>query len=219
MAKEGVSISVIRRLPRYYRFLGELLASGAMRISSRELSERMGLTASQIRQDLNCFGGFGQQGYGYNIADLHREIGNILGVNGHFPTVLIGAGNLGKAVATHMNFEKRGCNLIGIFDSNKHLSGKLAAGLEILPMEKLEEFCKEHRPAVAILCIPKAGAQVLAEQLVALGIKGFWNFSHYDLSMSHSGIMVENVHLGDSLLTLTYGVNQLLPQNESVNEE
>lgn len=214
MAKDGVSISVIRRLPRYYRFLGELLAGGAMRISSRELSERMGLTASQIRQDLNCFGGFGQQGYGYNIAGLHREIGSILGVNGHFPTVLIGAGNLGKAVATHMNFEKRGCQLVGIFDSNKQLKDKLVAGLPIWAMEDLEAFCLEKRPVVAIFCIPKAGAQLLADQLVALGVKGFWNFSHCDLSVSHRGVVVENVHLGDSLLTLTYGVNQLMPGND-----
>lgn len=211
MPKSGaISVSVIKRLPRYYRFLGELLSQHATRISSRELSERMGLTASQIRQDLNCFGGFGQQGYGYNIAELHEEIGRILGVDAGFPTILIGAGNLGRAIAAHMNFEKRGCRLTGIFDANPHLSGTEVAGLKVLTTQRLEDFCREVRPIVAILCIPKTAAQTLADRLVGLGLKAFWNFSHYDLSMEHEDIVVENVHLGDSLLTLTYGVNQLI---------
>lgn len=205
-----VSSSVIKRLPRYYRFLGELIAQNVTRISSRELSERMGLTASQIRQDLNCFGGFGQQGYGYNIDELHNEIGKILGVNQGFKTILIGAGNLGKAIATHMNFEKRGCKLVGIFDKNESLTGEIVEGVPISNIRDMASFCRETKPVIAILCIPKTAAQSLADELVKLGIKAFWNFSHYDLKMDYDGIIVENVHLGDSLLTLSYGVNNLL---------
>lgn len=205
----NISTSVIKRLPRYYRFLGELIKQDFTRISSRELSEKMGLTASQIRQDLNCFGGFGQQGYGYNIEDLHNEIGKILGVDKGFKTILIGAGNLGKAIAAHMNFEKRGCNLIGIFDNNKMLEDELVANIPVKSTDKLEEFCSENEPVVAILCIPKASAQELADKLISLGIKAFWNFSHFDLKVEYENIIVENVHLGDSLLTLTYGVNNM----------
>lgn len=206
----SVSVSVIKRLPRYYRFLGELIKQNITRISSRELSERMGLTASQIRQDLNCFGGFGQQGYGYNIEELQNEIGKILGVDEGFNTILIGAGNLGKAIASHMNFEKRGCKLIGIFDINKSLEGEDISGIRIKNMNELKDFCLTNKPTIAILCIPKTAAQDLADKLVKLGIKAFWNFSHYDLKLAHNNIIVENVHLGDSLLTLTYGVNNLL---------
>lgn len=206
----NVSSSVIKRLPRYYRFLGELMKQNVNRISSRELSEKMGLTASQIRQDLNCFGGFGQQGYGYNIEELHKEIGKILGVDAGYKTILIGAGNLGKAIAAHMNFEKRGCHLIGIFDSNESLEGETVAGITVENMDKLKDFCNTNNPIVAILCIPKTAAQEIAELLVKLGIKAFWNFSHYDLRMTYSNIVVENVHLGDSLLTLAYGVNNTL---------
>lgn len=210
-----VSSSVIKRLPRYYRFLGELIAQNVTRISSRELSERMGLTASQIRQDLNCFGGFGQQGYGYNIDELHNEIGKILGVNQGFKTILIGAGNLGKAIATHMNFEKRGCKLVGIFDSNDLLEGEMVEGVPITSINKMASFCRDTKPVIAILCIPKTAAQSLADELVKLGIKAFWNFSHYDLRMNYNDIVVENVHLGDSLLTLSYGVNNLLNNDSS----
>ena len=203
----SISTSVIKRLPRYYRFLGELLKQNIIRISSRELSEKMNLTASQIRQDLNCFGGFGQQGYGYNINELHNEIGKILGIDKCFKTILIGAGNLGKAIATHMNFESRGCKLIGIFDKNEQLKGEIIADISILTTSELEDFCAENSPDVAILCIPKASAQEIADKLVFMGIKGFWNFSHYDLRLNFEDVVVENVHLGDSLLTLTYSLN------------
>ena len=203
----NVSTSVIKRLPRYYRFLGELLKQNVTRISSRELSEKMGLTASQIRQDLNCFGGFGQQGYGYNIEELHNQIGLILGVDVGFKTILIGAGNLGKAIASHMNFEKRGCRLIGIFDNNPLIIGEVVNGIPIQNMSNIVDFCKNEMPVVAILCIPKTAAQDLADQLIKLGITAFWNFSHFDLKVNYNDIIVENVHLGDSLLTLTYGVN------------
>lgn len=212
MSKNGeVSASVIKRLPRYYRFLGELMKQDTERISSRELAALMKLTASQIRQDLNCFGGFGQQGYGYNVSDLHEQIGKILGVDKKLDTILIGAGNLGRAIASHINFETRGCRLIGIFDSNEKVAGKAVAGATVRHISELEFFCRTYRPVIAILCIPKANTQQVAELLVSLGIKGFWNFSHYDLSIDYEGIAVENVHLGDSLLTLTYGVNHILP--------
>ncbi len=210
----SVSLSVIRRLPRYYRFLSDLKTSGILRISSRELSQRMGLTASQIRQDLNCFGGFGQQGYGYNVEQLHTEIGNILGINKGYKTILLGAGNLGRAIASHMDFENKGFDLIGIFDSDKHLVGKTLHGLKILPSDKLESFCEEHKPQVAILCIPKESARKSSDLLVSLGIKAFWNFSHYDFAVSHPDVVVENVHLGDSLMILCYRTNEILSQSE-----
>ncbi len=204
MAKQVISSPVIRRLPRYYRFLGELEAEQTERISSKELAQRMGFSASQIRQDFNCFGGFGQQGYGYNVSELREIIGSILGVNERTGVILIGAGNLGKAVATHLDFQKRGCRLIGIFDRNKELHGTKTAGLPIQSMQELAEFCEQQHPEVAVLCIPKGAAQELADQLIALGIRGFWNFSHFDLRINNPHIIVENVHLGDSLMTLAY---------------
>lgn len=206
---DGVSISVIKRLPRYYRFLGELKSKGIVRISSKDLSEKMGFTASQIRQDLNCFGGFGQQGYGYNIESLYNEIGKILGVDKTRKAILIGAGNLGKAVALHMSFEARGFNLIGVFDKNPALSGQMLRGIPIRHIDGLFDFCKDNSPVVAVLCIPSSAAEVLAPQLVQLGIKGFWNFSHYDISVNHPNVAVENVHLSDSLMTLSYHVSNL----------
>lgn len=206
---DGVSISVIKRLPRYYRFLGELKSKGIVRISSKDLSEKMGFTASQIRQDLNCFGGFGQQGYGYNIESLYNEIGKILGVDKTRKAILIGAGNLGKAVALHMSFEARGFNLIGVFDKNPALSGQMLRGIPIRHIDGLFDFCKDNSPVVAVLCIPSSAAEVLAPQLVQLGIKGFWNFSHYDISANHPNVAVENVHLSDSLMTLSYHVSNL----------
>ncbi len=206
---DGVSISVIKRLPRYYRFLGELKSKGIVRISSKDLSEKMGFTASQIRQDLNCFGGFGQQGYGYNIESLYNEIGKILGVDKTRKAILIGAGNLGKAVALHMSFEARGFNLIGVFDKNPALSGQMLRGIPIRHIDGLFDFCKDNSPVVAVLCIPSSAAEVLAPQLVQLGVKGFWNFSHYDISANHPNVAVENVHLSDSLMTLSYHVSNL----------
>ena len=204
MSSNIISDSVIKRLPRYYRFLGELKASGLTRISSRELSERMGLTASQIRQDLNCFGGFGQQGYGYNIELLQSEIGHILGLDTPKTAILIGIGNLGRAVTMHINFESKGFRLIGLFDSKESLVGQVIKNLPIRSTNTIDEFCKENLPDAAILCIPKNAAMVMADQLVGLGIKGFWNFSHYDLALKYPGVKVENVHFGDSLMTLSY---------------
>ncbi len=209
MSKNSVSNSVIRRLPRYYRFLGELEKMNIVRISSRELSEKMRLTASQIRQDFNCFGGFGQQGYGYNVSELREKIGDILGVRAENPMILIGAGNLGRAIATHIDFHKRGFNLIGIFDANPELTGSNIGELSVRSSGELEAFCRENKPVAAVLCIPKSAAAEVANILVAYGIHAFWNFSHYDLLIAHSDVIVENVHLGDSLMTLSYGLSKL----------
>ena len=210
----NISNSVIRILPRYYRFLGELEDQQISKISSRELSERMHLTASQIRQDLNCFGGFGQQGYGYNVSELRKEIGRILGVDKHRKTILIGAGNLGTALAVHINFEKSGCSLIGIFDSNKKIVGNPLGKLTITDIDNLEKFCRENKPEVAVLCIPKSVTKEIVDRLTELGVRSFWNFSHYDINVEHKNIIVENVHLGDSLLTLSYGVNNNLDNDK-----
>ncbi len=209
-----VSIPVIKRLPRYHRYLEELKNLGIIRISSKELSTRMGLTASQIRQDLNCFGGFGQQGYGYNIEQLYNEIGAILGLNNKTKAIMIGAGNLGHAIATHIHFENRGFDLVGIFDNSPNVIGTKVGGKIVMSSEDLEEFCLKEKPAVAILCIPAEYAAENADKLVSLGIKGFWNFTQYDLVHRYENIAVENVHLGDSLMTLCYQVQELTPSCE-----
>lgn len=209
MAKSDVSPSVVKRLPRYYRFLGEIKRAGIQRVSSGELSKKMGFTASQIRQDLNCFGGFGQQGYGYNVEQLYDEIGKILGVNQKAKTVLIGAGNLGRAVASHMSFEERGFNLIGIFDKNHALAGQLVRNMPIRHIDGLYDFCRDNAPTVAVLCIPSESAKEITDELVKLGVKGFWNFSHYDIAVNHPEVAVENVHLSDSLMRLSFHINNL----------
>ncbi len=211
MARYGdVSISVIKRLPRYYRFLGNLMTKGVHRISSRELAHIMNLTASQIRQDLNCFGGFGQQGYGYNVDALYHEIGNILGLSSNYPTILLGAGNLGKTIAQQIPFETSGFNLVGLFDQKEELVGNVIHDLTVQPISELESFCSRVRPMAAILCIPRESAQELVDRLVKLGIKGFWNFSHYDLSIEHANVALENVHLVDSLMTLCYKLSEIV---------
>lgn len=207
MSKDTISNSVIRRLPRYHRFLGELESNGYVRISSRELSEKMGLTASQIRQDFNCFGEFGQQGYGYNVSDLRREIGNILGLDKSTPMILIGAGNLGKAIASHLDFKSKGFDLIGAFDNDPNAIGRPIGDITVSDIADVETFCAVNKPIAAILCVPTSAAAAMAEQLIGYGIKAFWNFTHYDLRMEHKDVLVENVHLGDSLTTLSYGLN------------
>ncbi len=208
MSKQGnISVSVIRRLPRYYRFLGELSDAGISKISSRELAEKMRLTASQIRQDLNCFGGFGQQGYGYNVSELRQEIGHILGVDSRKKVILIGAGNLGTALAMHIDFEKSGCRLIGIFDSNKNIEGQELAGVKITDVARLEQFCSAEQPDIAVLCTPKDVTKDLVKRLTGVNVRSFWNFSHYDINVDFDDIVVENVHLSDSLMILSYGVN------------
>ena len=206
--RDNISMSVIRRLPRYYRFLSDLMQNHVSRISSRELSDKMGLTASQIRQDLNCFGGFGQQGYGYMVEQLHREIGNILGLSQNHQCILIGAGNLGRAVATHMSFEARGFSLIGIFDQNQKLIGTSIRGIPVQDISHLEDFCKKNKPNMAILCGPRDSGAALADRLYSLGIRNYWNFSHYDLAIKFPDVIVENVHLSDSLMTLCYRISE-----------
>lgn len=205
---KNISVQVIKRLPRYYRFLGDLLENGIVRTSSRDLSNKMGLTASQIRQDLNCFGGFGQQGYGYSVQSLHKEIGNILGLNSRHPIILIGAGNLGKAVALSIPFEKRGFVLTGIFDNDSEKAGVKLDGVEIRDTSEIEDFCHKNNPEAAILCIPKPAAPELADRLYNSGVKCFWNFSHYDLSVKYDDAIVENVHLNDSLMILCYKMSE-----------
>lgn len=209
MTKQEVSPSVIRRLPRYYRFLGDLNAQGKERVSSSELSQALGLTASQIRQDLNCFGGFGQQGYGYHVAALRAEIGKILGVEHRRRAIVIGMGNLGRAIATHVGFQNCGCELIGLFDSNPFVAGRDLDGMPIHHTDTLDGFCHMEQPELAVLCLPEDAAPALAHRLEALGIRAFWNFSHADLHLENAACTVENVYLADSLLTLTYGLNHL----------
>ena len=205
--RENISMSVIRRLPRYYRFLTHLKDKGVTRISSTELSVKLGLTASQIRQDLNCFGGFGQQGYGYIVDQLCDEIGNILGLSSRYKTILIGAGNLGRAIASHMQFEDEGFDLIGIFDSSPSKTGTRINRHIVIDTTELENFCEKEKPVMAILCIPREGVQSIIERLYGMGVRNFWNFSHYDISMRYEDTVVENVHLNDSLMTLCYRIS------------
>lgn len=202
---KNISSAVVKRLPRYYRYLGEIMELGIERISSGELSKKMNVTASQIRQDLNNFGGFGQQGYGYNVKHLYVEIGKILGVDVEHKMVIIGAGNLGRALANYSNFEKRGFVLTGLFDKNPELIGSEVRGVKIQPMDKLEEFIKENEVDIATLAIPKAEAVKVAQILAECGVKAIWNFAHTDLNLPEN-IVVENVHLSESLMQLSYNL-------------
>lgn len=205
---KGVSIQVIRRLPRYYRFLTELEAQGIDKISSTKLASVMSSTASQIRQDLNCFGGFGQQGYGYSVSGLREEIGKILGLNHIHKTILIGAGNLGRAIATHLNFEQLGFQLTAIFEKNENLIGATLRGMTVRRDEEIEHYVKENGVDTAILAMPKEGVENLIDKLYSYGIRNYWNFSHYDIARKYDDAIVENVHLSDSLMTLCYMMNQ-----------
>ena len=202
MTGRSISSAVIKRLPRYYRYLGELLENGVERISSKELSIGMKVTASQIRQDLNNFGGFGQQGYGYNVAYLHSEIGKILGLDEIQTMIIIGAGNLGQALANY-NFDRIGFHVIGIFDVNPRLEGLAVRGIEIRMMDDLPEFLGQNKVHVAALTVPKKNARVIATQLEELGIRAIWNFAPTDLQVSDD-VCVKNVHLDESLMTLSY---------------
>lgn len=202
-----ISQAVIARLPRYLRYLGDLKEQGIERISSQELSKLMKVTASQIRQDFNNFGGFGQQGYGYNVEYLYGEIAKILGLTEKHHLIIIGAGNLGHAIANYMNFEKRGFIFDGIFDSNPELHGKSIRNLEVLPMDQMEDFIKEHHIDIVVLTIPKTGAVKVAERLANTNIKAIWNFAHVDLNLPKN-IQVENVHLSESLMKLSYKISK-----------
>ena len=205
MQSREISQAVIRRLPRYYRYLGELLENGVERISSNDLSKRMKVTASQIRQDLNNFGGFGQQGYGYNVKYLYTEIGKILGLEENHNMIIIGAGNLGQALANYAAFEKRGFILKGIFDVNPVLEGVSIRGVNIRMMDELSEFVKNNDVEIAALTIPKDKAIEVANILVDNGVRAIWNFAHTDLNLPEN-IIVENVHLSESLMRLSYNI-------------
>lgn len=205
-AKKVPSV-VVKRLPRYYRYLGELLKQDVKRISSNALSNKMNVTASQIRQDFNYFGGFGQQGYGYNVEHLYNEIGDILGLNDGDTTVIIGAGNLGRALASHDTFEKRGFKLVGIFDNDKDVIGTIINGIEVMSVDTLEKFLGQNRVDIGILTVPKAAVIETAETLVRCGVKGLMNFSYTELNFDKE-VAVENVHLSDPLMTLSYKIKQ-----------
>ena len=207
MEAKQISKAVIKRLPRYYRYLGELLEDNVERISSNDLSKKMRVTASQIRQDLNNFGGFGQQGYGYNVKYLYTEIGKILGLDTVHPMVIVGAGNLGQALANYVEFEKRGFKLVGIFDVNPVLEGIAVRGIEIQMISDLPFFLKENNVEIAILTLPKNKAIDMADILIENGIKAIWNFAHVDLD-TPDGVIVENVHLSESLMALSYNLSQ-----------
>lgn len=216
MEAKQISKAVIKRLPRYYRYLGELLEDNVERISSNDLSKKMRVTASQIRQDLNNFGGFGQQGYGYNVKYLYTEIGKILGLDIVHPMIIVGAGNLGQALANYVEFEKRGFKLVGIFDVNPVLEGIAVRGIEIQMISDLPFFMKENNIEIAILTLPKNKARDMAEILIENGIKAIWNFAHIDLD-TPDDVIVENVYLSESLMTLSYNLSQY--RQEHIDDE
>ena len=217
MPKEGVSIQVIRRLPRYYRYLTELESKGVEKISSTKLAALMSSTASQIRQDLNCFGGFGQQGYGYSVAILREEIGRILGLEETHNMILIGAGNLGRAIATHLNFEQLGFKLTAIFEKDEKLIGSMLRGIKVEADEAIESYVNENDVSTAILAMPKDAVEKMIDKLYDCGIRSYWNFSHYDIGKKYDDVIVENVHLSDSLMTLCYRINQAPDINTYTN--
>lgn len=206
MEEKEISQAVIRRMPRYYRYLGELIDDGVERISSNDLSRRMKVTASQIRQDLNNFGGFGQQGYGYNVKYLYEEIGKILGLNKQHNIIVIGAGNLGQALANYVKFEKLGFKITALFDINPDMDGISVRGIRVYMLDELEEYCKNNQVDIAALTMPKSKADAIANRLVDLGIQAIWNFAHVDLDLIDKDVVVENVHLSDSLMQLSYNI-------------
>lgn len=205
MERKNISSAVINRLPRYYRYLGELKDAGVERISSGDLSKKMNVTASQIRQDLNNFGGFGQQGYGYNVEYLYEEIGKILGLDKSYNVIIIGAGNLGRAIANYSNFEKRGFIVKAIFDKNAELKGTKVRGIEVKHIDELKSYIEGADIDIVALAIPKTEAGAVADMLVEHGIKAFWNFAHMDLDVP-GDVVVENVHLSESLMRLSYNL-------------
>ena len=211
-AKSSVSVAVIKRLPRYHRYLGDLLRDGRLRISSAELSKIMGVTASQIRQDLNCFGGFGQQGYGYNIKYLYSKISDLLGVTEGYNAVIVGAGNLGKALASTHMFERRGVNRLALFDTDPALIGTEIYGLPVYSIDDLYDYCKKENVNIGVLTVPKDAAHGVAKTLADAGVTGIWNFANMELE-SMGDAIVENIHLGDSLMTLTYRIKEASESN------
>ena len=212
-----ISSAVIRRLPRYYRYLGELIESGVQRISSKELSARMKVTASQIRQDLNNFGGFGQQGYGYNVKYLYDEIAKILGIDRTHNMIIIGAGNLGAALVNSGDFAQRGFIIKGVFDNNHELKGKKIGSLDIMMMDELKGFIKENNIEIVALTIPRQAAREVAKEVAEDGIKAIWNFAHTDLNMPED-VVVENVHLSESLMRLSYNIANKNGKTRNIQE-
>lgn len=202
-----VSMAVVRRLPKYYRYLGELLERNILRISSKELGKIMGLTASQIRQDLNYFGGFGQQGYGYNVTELYKEIGNILGLNKEYRCVIIGAGNLGQAITNYEGFRRKGFNLMALFDINPRIIGNAIRDVKIYDISELEKYVSENEIEIGIISVPKESSQDIADILVKSNVKAIWNFAPYDVKVPDN-IVIENVAISESLYTLTYLMNE-----------
>ena len=207
MKDKDVSLVVVKRMPRYYRYLDDLLSKNITRISSTELSKKMGVTASQIRQDLNCFGGFGQQGYGYNVEMLHEKIGSILGLDRGYKMIIVGAGHLGHALANHNNFRKRGFRLVGIYDTDAAIIGKDIAGLTVEDYENVEDSIADKKPDIAILAVPKSAVNDVAARLMNAGVRGFLNFTYAELSLP-SYVTVENVHISDTLMTLAYRISE-----------
>lgn len=199
-------MAVIRRMPRYYRYVSELHQNGVARISSGALAAKMGLTASQVRQDFNCFGGFGQQGYGYNVENLRSSIREILKLDNNHTAVLIGAGNLGRALMTNFKFEQSGFRLTAAFDVRPELMGGSVAGIPVLDMQELESYVERHQPDIAILTLPRQAARDVADKLCSWGIRGIWNFTGVDLHLDSIHVPVENVHFSESLMTLSYRI-------------
>ncbi len=207
MKKQKISDAVIHRLPRYYRYLDDLYNKGVVRISSNSLGIKMDITASQIRQDLSCFGAFGQQGYGYNVAELRSEIGHILGIDKGHRLIIIGAGHLGHALLQNFDFDKAGFRIDSAFDVSPAIVGTEIRGVTVRSMDELEGYVADYRPDVAVLTVPQSVAQPLADRLIALGIRGFWNFTNVELSAKESGVFFEDIHFVDTLLTLSYRIS------------
>lgn len=205
--KTDVPVAVVRRLPRYHRILGELIRKGKMRTNSAELSALMGTTASQIRQDFNYFGGYGQQGYGYNVRYLHEKIGDLLGVNEGFGAVILGAGHLGCALVNSHMFERRGVARLAMFDVDPRLIGTEINGVPVLDVRELPDYCRTHRVAIGVLTTPKTEAEGVARTIAEAGVGGIWNFSNMELSLpDYPDVIIENIHLGDSLMQLCFAL-------------
>ena len=202
--EKQISSAVIRSLPRYFRYLRELIRNNIKRISSKDLAERMNVTASLIRQDLNCFGGFGQQGYGYNVKYLYNKISNILGVDKNFSAIIIGMGNLGRALANNPLFEKRNVKIKGLFDVSPNVIGNKVGDLTVMDMNDVSTFCRDNKIDIAVLTLPKLEAPSAAKLLAKAGVRGFWNFSNMELELPEYDVKIENIHLGDTLMTLCY---------------
>ena len=205
-SKPSIPDAVIKRLPRYHRYLGDLLADGRLRISSAELSKIMNVTASQIRQDLNCFGGFGQQGYGYNIKYLYGKISELLGVTQGYTAVIAGAGNLGRALAATRMFGRRGVERLAMFDVDENLVGTEIYGIPVYHIDELYDYCQEHRVSIGVLTVPKDAAYKVAMIMAHAGVKGIWNFANTEIDLENDDVTVENIHLGDSLMKLCYEI-------------